>query len=134
LVSWGGDGRQVDSSKFIEWCATARTIVRKIVPADDHYIGALSAQENARDIFNCNTLDGMIGVLNGLDDDFTGGYLSDVRGLIRREVFADFIDEHLLDEGYFEPAGVLVSTVLEDHLRRLCAKRSSDTRTPDRSV
>jgi len=42
--------------------------------------------------------------------------------LLRAEVFSDLLEqaEHLLDEGYFLPAGVLGRAVLEEHLRAWC--------------
>jgi hypothetical protein len=68
-----------------------------------------------------------IGVLRALRENFDGDYLSDIRGLVRAEVFADFIEQaqHLFDEGYWQVVPAIVGSVLEDHLRKLCAKHPS---------
>jgi len=72
------------------------------------------------------TLKGKIGSLRALRRDYDEGYLSSVQGLIRAELFADFLEmaEHLLDQGYKDPSAVLIGGVLEEHLRALCSVRS----------
>ncbi len=73
-----------------------------------------------------SVLIGSVGVLRALRRDYAEGYLNTIQGLIRAELFADFIEmaEHLLDQGYKDPAAVLVGGVLEEHLRALCSTRS----------
>ena len=84
---------------------------------------------------NANTLIDMVGVLRALRREYDEGYLTTVKGLVRAEVFADFLGmaEHLLEQGYKDPAAVLVGGVLEEHLRSLCADRSIPTETSGRS-
>ena len=74
------------------------------------------------------------GSLRALRRDYADGYLSTVQGLIRAELFADFIEmaEHLLAQGYKDPAAVLVGGVLEEHLRALCTVRSIQVSTSGR--
>ncbi len=94
-----------------------RTIVRatidRLAPADSEY---------KKD----SVLLGSVGVLRALRRDYAEGYLNTIQGLIRAELFADFIEmaEHLLDQSYKDPAAVLVGGVLEEHLRALCPTRS----------
>ena len=56
--------------------------------------------------------------------DYAAGYLLSVEQLIGANLFSDFIEmaEHLLEQGYKDPAAVLVGGVLEEHLRQLCAR------------
>lgn len=65
------------------------------------------------------------GALKALRKDITSGYLVSIQELIHAEVFADFLEmaQHLLEEGYKDPAAVLVGGVLEEHLRKLCNKQ-----------
>ena len=83
---------------------------------------------------NSNTLIDMVGVLRALRREYDEGYLTTVKGLVRAEVFADILGmaEHLLEQGYKDPAAVLVGGVLEEHLRSLCADRSIPTETSGR--
>ena len=49
-----------------------------------------------------------------------------VKGLIAAELFADFLEmaDHLLEQGYKDPAAVIIGSVLEEHLRQLCSANS----------
>jgi hypothetical protein len=69
------------------------------------------------------------GALKALRDDIKSGYLVSVQQLIHADVFSDFLEmaEHLLNEGYKDPAAVLVSGVLEEDLRKLCSKNNIST-------
>ncbi len=71
----------------------------------------------------------MVGALKALRRDYDAGYLARVQGLIRAEVFADFLEMagHLLGQGYKDPAAVLAGGVLEEHLRTLCATQGIST-------
>ena len=75
---------------------------------------------------NATTLLDRVGALRALRRDYAEGYLNTIQGLIRAELFADFIEmaEHLLGQGYKDPAAVLVGGVLEEHLRSLCSTSS----------
>lgn len=50
------------------------------------------------------------------------GWLTDVKSLISGEIYNDFIEmaEDLLNQGYKDPAAVIVGGVLEENLRQLC--------------
>lgn len=54
---------------------------------------------------------------------YCGGFHR-VQELVTSDVFDDLVEqaEHLLDRGYHLPAGALAGAVLEDALRKLCAK------------
>jgi hypothetical protein len=67
-----------------------------------------------------------LGVLRAAKDDYEQGYLFDTRTLIEAGVFDDFLEqaEHLLDSGYHQPAAVVIGSVLEDGLRKLCARHN----------
>jgi len=70
-----------------------------------------------------------VGALRALRRDYDADYLTSVQSLVRAEVFADFIEmaEHLLSQGYKDPAAVLMGSVLEEHLRTLCGARGIPT-------
>lgn len=65
-----------------------------------------------------------LGILKAVRSELAGGWLVTTRGLISSEVFADFLGmgEHLLSEGYKDPAAVMTGGVLEEHLRQLATK------------
>lgn len=63
-----------------------------------------------------------LGILSAAYDNLKDGHLTSFKSLVTSEVFTDFLEmaEHLLKEGYKDPAAVLIGGVLEDHLRKLC--------------
>jgi hypothetical protein len=66
------------------------------------------------------------GVIKALKQDLSHGYLVKASEILNAELFSDFLEmvEHLLEEGYKDPAAVILGSVLEEHLRKLCAKNS----------
>ena len=69
------------------------------------------------------------GILSAARVELEGGWLSTTKGLISAEIFSDFLEmaQHLLDEGYKDPAAVMAGSVLEEHLRQLCQKHGIPT-------
>lgn len=70
-----------------------------------------------------------IGILRAALDEIDSGWMRTLRGLLSSEIFSDFLDmaEHLLSEGYKDPAAVMAGSVLEEHLRHLCDGNSIST-------
>lgn len=64
------------------------------------------------------------GILNAAKTEIDGGWLFTVRGIVSAEIFNDFLEmaNHLLSEGYKDPAAVMIGSALEEHLRFLCKK------------
>jgi len=64
------------------------------------------------------------GALMALRQSVASGYLVSLQELIHADLFSDFLEmaDHLLREGYKDPAAVLIGGVLEEHLRKLCRK------------
>jgi hypothetical protein len=102
------------------------TIINRLVP-NSHYEHEFNIRKHH--YASIHDLTHQLGVLKALLADLDGGHLQNLRGLIRAEVFGDFIEQarHLLDEGYWQAAAVVAGSVLEDHLRKLCEKHPSIT-------
>jgi len=64
------------------------------------------------------------GILASLRSAYESGYLATISELIHADLFSDFIEmaEYLISEGYKDPAAVIVGSVLEEHLRKLCGR------------
>ena len=69
------------------------------------------------------------GILSAARVELEGGWLTTTKGLISAEIFSDFLEmaQHLLGEGYKDPAAVMAGSVLEEHLRQLCQKHGIPT-------
>lgn len=59
-------------------------------------------------------------------EDFEGGYIFNLRGLVKAEVLSDALDQakELLDAGYKDPACVLVVVSLEIAIKEIAARNS----------
>jgi len=66
----------------------------------------------------------LVGILQALKSDIEDDYLWKMGELIHADIFTDFLEmaRYLIEEGYKDPAAVLVGGVLEEHLRKLCLK------------
>jgi hypothetical protein len=75
----------------------------------------------------------MLGVARAVKHDLANGLLSSLKSLAQAEVFADFLEmgEHLLTGGYKDAAAVIIGSVLEDGLRRLCVMHGLPTSATD---
>ena len=63
-----------------------------------------------------------------IKEEIAEGWLTTFKGLVSSEIFSNFIEmaEHLLEQGYKDPAAVVLGSVLEEHLRQLCLKFKVD--------
>jgi len=62
------------------------------------------------------------GVLEAVKYEIENGLLDKLTALIQADIFANFLEmgDHLLKEGYKDAAAVIIGSVLEDTLRKLC--------------
>lgn len=98
--------------------------IERFAPPATHYLGNLRDTIRKYGIQNPYSLPILFGILKALRADYAAGRLQLLRELIHAEVFGDMLEmaDHLLEEGYKDPAAVLAGGVLEEHLRKLCDK------------
>lgn len=65
-------------------------------------------------------LEPLRGILGALRADYEAGNLQSVIELVHADIFADFLNmaDYLLQQGYKDPAAVVIVSVLEEHLRK----------------
>lgn len=78
----------------------------------------------------------LAGILRSLRNAYSNDYLETVTELVHAAMFDDFLEMagYLLEEGYKDPAAVLVGGVLEEHLRKLCGRFGIAVTNSDGSV
>lgn len=76
----------------------------------------------------------IMGIVQALRDDIGAGYIHTLAELIHSELFADFLEmaQHLCDTGYKDAAAVIIGSILENHIRKLCDKNGIPTENADR--
>jgi hypothetical protein len=94
--------------------------IERLAPAGSAYQEAAEAALDSQ-LFVGKVIRELAGIMTALRANYLAGYLQSVEGLIRGEVFDDFLEMagHLLDSGYKDASAVIVGSVLEEHLRKL---------------
>jgi hypothetical protein len=115
-------GSYVDKERFAEFRASSLSFIQNLYGTSHSYFSDFETRVRAAE--PSDTQKGK-GILQAIRNELAGGWLRTARGLIASELFADFLEmvEHLLNEGYKDPAAVLLGGVLEEHLRQLCASK-----------
>lgn len=116
----GDDG--VDFELAHQWGTSCLNLLKRVLgPNSVHY-------SNFEDLFpnfrQYSPVTQALGVLRAAKDDYEQEFLFDTRTLIEAEVFDNFLEQgkHLLDSNYYQPAAVVIGSVLEDGLRKLCMR------------
>lgn len=119
----------VDSGLANQWGASCLNLLGRTFGSDSvHY---QSFQFKFPTFHNYSPVKRALGILRSAKKDHEQGFLLDVRTVIEAEVFDDFLEQgaHLLDSGYYRPAAVVIGSVLEDGLSKLCARQEIELST-----
>jgi hypothetical protein len=123
-------GDFVDSELFYQWKASSLSFLAMAFGKDSTHYSLYNAQcQSSR---HSDAVKGQ-GVLLAAKEDLEGGFLGRLEGLVSADIFSDFLDmaEHLLSEGYKDPAAALTGAVLEDGLRRIAGANQVDLKTSE---
>jgi hypothetical protein len=125
VVVRGRDGEpEVNYEKFQEWATSALNLLQRAFGEDSaHYrnfsVHYKSFNGYVHEFENCK------GVFQAAREDYEGGFLFNIRALIKAEVLADDVlgqARELLAAGYKDPACVLVGVALETTLKEMCLR------------
>ena len=121
---------RVDNSAFFEWKTGAESLIIKITGEDNAYYKNFLQQVEGE---YKNDVDCGIGILRALKEEIESGFIDQIKDLVTAEVFTDFLDmaEHLLKNGYKDPAASLIGAVLENGLRKIAAKKNLPVKSGD---
>jgi len=121
-----GSRRFVDLIAFYKFRSASISFVLKLFGSVHPYF--LDFSEKVSDAMPSTTKRG-IGMLQAVRGEIEQGWLTTAKGLISADIFGDFLEmaEHLLEEGYKDPAAVLIGSALEQHLKSLCDANGIET-------
>ena len=113
----------VDSVLFTEWRVAGLSFLRAVFGRDHTFSTAF---DDVRKSPFPNFVKKGAAILRAAKQEIDGGWLTSLKGLVSAEIFSDFLEmaEHLLEQGYKDPAAVMTGSVLEEHLRQLCQNNS----------
>jgi hypothetical protein len=103
--------------------------IERLSPPGSRYVENARQHNAARGANIGHILPSVLGIMKALRKDYEAGHLQSVTELIHADVFTDFLEmaDHLLDQGYKDPAAVIAGSVLEEHIRKLCDKNTIPT-------
>lgn len=116
----------INSELAHQWGTNCLNLLKRVFGLDSVHYRNFEAQFSK--FQNYSPVTRALGILRGAKDDYEQEFLFDTRILIEAEVFDDFLEhgEHLLLSGYYQPAAVVIGSVLEDGLedglRKLCER------------
>ena len=107
------------------------TAIERLAPTGTYYYISLQTAIEEYGFNSKGAIPILVGIVESLKTAYTSGYLYRIEELIHADLFADFLamGEYLLEEGYKDPAAVIIGGVLEEHLRKLCLKNSINITT-----
>ena len=116
----------ISGDLYFEVRTSALNLLARITSEESFYVREL------RDMPKLNPFV-IKGILSAALVDYTQGFLADNKLLVSAEVFADFLvqAEVLLENDYKDAAAVIIRSVLEDGLRRLCEANKLPTDSHD---
>lgn len=115
----------VDSGKYIGFRTSSLSFIKSLYGESHIYYkdfeDTVSRAEYTKTEKGVNIL---LAIRHEIEQD----WLTSIQHLVTAEIFSDFLEmsRHLLDNKYKDPAAVMIGSVLEEHLRRLCINHSVD--------
>ncbi len=124
------DFPRIDKGAFFEWKTGAESLIIKITGEDSVY--HKNFLQEVRHEYK-SSVDPGIGILKALKEEIESGYIDQIKDLVTAEVFTDFVymAEHLLKNGYQDPAASLIGAILENGLRKIATKKNIPVKNGD---
>ncbi|MGB5932758.1 MAG: DUF4145 domain-containing protein [Anaerolineae bacterium] len=119
-----------DHQLLSQWLTSSLNFVSRVIGSNSDYYLKFRWQaeltEDWRQSYDATNR--CQGILLAAREDIISGFLFDRELLISADVFDDFLEqaEHLLENKYKDAAAVLIESVLESSLRKMCKKHGVD--------
>jgi hypothetical protein len=131
-----GDLSDLSDQYGSEASTLLRSAIERLAPPGSSYVknmGSITVYGGPQGLRT--SIRPLTGILKALRLAYASGYLQSVQELAHADIFGDFLEmaDHLLDNGYKDPAAVISGSVLEGHLRKLAVKNSIDILKTDAS-
>lgn len=120
-----GWGEFVDSGKANGFKSASLSFIEKIYGKNHSYYESFTSSVDGS---HPSDIESGLEILFSIKQEIASDWLFTIKGLVTSEVFADFLEmaDHLMQQGYKDPAAVIIGSVLEEHLRQLCDVNSID--------
>ena len=121
-------GRYVVSGKADGFKAASLSFIERVYGKDHSYYESFNISTKSAGDYYPSNIESGLEILSSIRQEIEGDWLFTFKGLVAAELFADFLEmaDHLLTQGYKDPAAVIIGSVLEEHLRQLCSANAID--------
>lgn len=116
----------VNVTAFEEWANSAMGLLQRVFGENSvHFKNFIEVYKDPSEGFAFR-FDRCKGIFRAAKSDYEGGYLFKIESLVSAEVIGDVLEQaqHLLDNGYKDPAAVIARVALESTLKKLCDKNT----------
>ena len=115
----------IKTASFQGWATNALNLLQRVFGEDSIHYQHLNEQYkswNGRE----SSFESYRAIFQAAKEDYEGGYIFKLRGLIHAEVFDDMLEQatELLSAGYEDPVCVVAGVALETTLKELCTRNS----------
>lgn len=120
-TKWSSDfaGSMVDAGKQAGFRSASLSFISNLYGEKHTYYRDFDAQCKGQ---GYHETERGINILAAIKTEVESGWLNTLVSLVSADIFSDFLEMsgHLLENGYKDPAAVLIGSTLEEHLRKLC--------------
>jgi hypothetical protein len=120
------DCSDLPEHEIVAMLTSMASAVRRLALPGSQYLESVNGLFKRAGYDNCAVLPAVLGMVSALRADVAAGRTQGAVDLIHADLFSDFLEmaDHLLGEGFKDPAAVLAGGVLEGHLRQLASKHA----------
>jgi len=117
-----------DAAELSQWITSSLNFISRVIGGETQHYRMFDEQAPEALQGNLEAAQRCLGVLKAVKADITSSFLFERELLISADVFDDFLEqaEHLLESKYKDAAAVLIGSVLESTLRKMCKKHGVD--------
>lgn len=114
----------VNSDQAHQWTMSVLTVLKSAFGEDSDNYQQVKANLSFCSMYGHFSV--ILSFVKAALDDLKGGYFFEKKALLEAEVFSDLMEqaEELQKNGYKDAAAVLAGSILEKHMRSMCARRS----------
>lgn len=123
--SRSGGTEWVNSELYKEFETSSKSFILNLFGKDHPYFTGFTKTCDGAHPY---TVESARGILNSIKTEIDKDWLIELKTLVSAEIFSDFLEmaKYFIDEGYKDPAAVMLGSILEENLRQIANKHSVD--------
>ncbi|MFQ5886533.1 MAG: HEPN domain-containing protein [Anaerolineae bacterium] len=125
----GIGGWWIENTRLLsQWVTNCLNFLSRVLGDDSEHYRRFDEEKTEAILGDASPAERCLGVLIATREDIESGFLFERELLISADVFDDFLEqaEHLLENKYKDAAAVLIGSVLESSLRKMCVTHGID--------